>query len=352
MLGDRRATLLVFLVLCCILVSMPNIIVVKAAEDSWATMEPMPTARSSLGVAVVDGKIYGIGGFNGSFLGTNEMYDPATDTWVTKTPMPTPRCNFAIAVHQNKIFVIGGTIGPMVDTGVNEVYDTITDTWETKSGMSVTRKGSCANVVNDKIYLIGGVQTGIPPFRVTGETRVYHISNDSWTTNTPIPTPVSNYASAVSDNKVYIISGHLDSGTDCNLTQIYEPATDTWSYGTPLPVAIFGASAGATSGVLAPKRFHLLYWDIQYVYDPENSTWTSGTPMLTARYGAGVAVVNDEIYVIGGSDGETYRNENEKYTPAGYIPEFPSWIILPLFLVIMLFAIIIRTKIFADSSLK
>ncbi len=133
------------------------------------------------------------------------------------------------------------------------------------------------------------------------------------------------------------------------MTQIYEPATDTWSYGTPLPVAIYGASAGATSGVLAPKRIHLLKMGIHYVYDTENDTWTSGTPMLTTRYSTGVAVVNDEIYVIGGDDDETYRNENEKYTPAGYIPEFPSWIILPLFLVATLIVVGVKRKVFRPT---
>ena len=60
------------------------------AEDSWVVLAPMPTARSMLGVAVVDGKIYAIGGTSGTqnILGTNEVYDPATNKWSSKTPMP------------------------------------------------------------------------------------------------------------------------------------------------------------------------------------------------------------------------------------------------------------------------
>lgn len=81
---------------------------VLAAEDFWTTKEPMPTARVTLGAAVVDGKIYAIGGYNGSYLSTNEMYDPATDSWVTKTSMLTPRSKFGTAVVENKIYIIGG----------------------------------------------------------------------------------------------------------------------------------------------------------------------------------------------------------------------------------------------------
>jgi hypothetical protein len=34
--------------------------------SSWTTMSPMPTARGGVGIAVVEGKIYAIGGLNGN----------------------------------------------------------------------------------------------------------------------------------------------------------------------------------------------------------------------------------------------------------------------------------------------
>ena len=70
-----------------------------ASANTWTEKAPMQTARSSLGTAVVDGKIYAIGGSTfsggsgdqngalpstGGAVGTNEMYDPQTDTWVFK----------------------------------------------------------------------------------------------------------------------------------------------------------------------------------------------------------------------------------------------------------------------------
>jgi len=72
-------------------------------------------------------------------------------------------------------------------------------------------------------------------------------------------------------------------------------------------------------------------------------------PMPTARSGFGVAVVDGKIYAIGGQIGAgTVRSEftvNEQYIPVGYIPEFPSWIILPLFLMATLFAVVIKKKV-------
>ncbi|GAI84939.1 unnamed protein product, partial [marine sediment metagenome] len=49
MMRDLRATFILLLILCSIMVTLPNIKTVYAAEDSWTTMEPMLTARSGLG---------------------------------------------------------------------------------------------------------------------------------------------------------------------------------------------------------------------------------------------------------------------------------------------------------------
>jgi hypothetical protein len=90
-----------------------------SAVGSWTQKAPMNQARSHLGVAAVDGKIYAIGGDE---MGTNEEYDPTTNTWTYKAKMPTPREDFATAVYQNKVYCIGGkTSGSITD--VNEVYD-------------------------------------------------------------------------------------------------------------------------------------------------------------------------------------------------------------------------------------
>lgn len=331
LVGDRRTALILLLILCSLLVAIPNIKTVRATEDFWTTMNPVPQGRLGPGVAAVNGKIYVIGGIYMDFLSINQEYDPATDTWTTKTPMPTPRAIFATAVYQNKIYVIGGggDFGFEEVTGLNQVYDPSTDTWTTKTSMPTARQFLCANVVNGKIYLIGGskpVNLNDPSF-VPNVNEVYDPETDSWTTKTPSPVQASNYASAVYDNKIYVFSQYL--------TQIYDPQTNSWSNGTSMPNPGWGAAAAVTIGIFAPKRIYVLggnpTFTLNQVYDPETDTWTTGAQMPTGRYGLGVAVVNDRLYAIGGSGYDAGR-ANEQYTPVGYIPEFPSWLILPLFL--------------------
>ncbi|HEX7483117.1 MAG TPA: kelch repeat-containing protein, partial [Candidatus Bathyarchaeia archaeon] len=188
----------------------------KAAEpqSSWTTMTPMLTARGGFGVAVVDGKIYAIGGLAGNDLpvSVTEEYNPQTNEWTSKTPMPTPRSGFAITVYQNKIYVIGGSVGYGY-VGNNEVYDPLSNTWETKTSMPTPRADLSANLVDDKIYLIGGKKysSTTPFFNETNINEVYDPTNDSWTTKTPVPTSVQGYASTVLNDKIYVMGGSLQS---------------------------------------------------------------------------------------------------------------------------------------------
>ncbi|PVX26216.1 MAG: hypothetical protein CW691_02085 [Candidatus Bathyarchaeum sp.] len=310
----KAACLFVLLLFLSVVLPAFSTPLVWAADDSWVTLEPLPTTRRDLRVATMNGKIYVIGGRNDDgYLSTNEEYDPATNTWTTKTPMLTPRSDFGIAVVNDKIYCIGGIIdfdwsgyGKGILTAVNEVYDPATDTWDTLTSMPTKRQRPTANVVNGKIYLIYGFQyQNLPPPQTRTEldvNEVYDPETDSWTTKTSMPYTPYGPASATIDNKIYVIGGFKS-----NLTQIYEPESDSWSQGAPIPTAVALAGAAATSGEMAPKRIYVIGGypsgaevRLNQIYDPETDTWSSGSQMPTARHSLGVAVVNDVLYSIGG----------------------------------------------------
>lgn len=245
--------------------------------------------------------------------------------------MPTARNYFGIAVCQNKIYTIGGgcwdSNSGWSTSNVTEVYDPITDSWETKTAMPTRRMSLCANEVNGKIYLIGGRTGG--PSSIVGLNEVYDVENDSWTTKKSIYYPVETYASAVIDSKIYIIGGFegLHHGVPVGYTQIYDPVKDSWSLGASLPEIVRHAAAGATTGMLAPKRIYVIgggpdmrAFNFTQVYTPENDTWTLGAEMPTTRGWLAVAVVNDLIYAIGGVPYlmSSSLTTNEQYVPFGF----------------------------------
>ncbi|MEM2099576.1 MAG: kelch repeat-containing protein [Candidatus Bathyarchaeia archaeon] len=322
MMNKNTTTALAFIVLStlslCIFEVQPAS--TETEENSWMIKNAMPTARSGLGVAVVNGKIYAIGGDGGCNI--TEEYNPITNTWTTKKSMPTGRSRFAIVAYKNKIYVIGGVTANGF-TAANEVYDPVTDTWTSKSPLPRGGRAELtASVINGKIYVVGGYYMGL--YLVSSSTlEVYDPETDTWTTKTPMLTAVYSCSSAVIDNKMYVVENAF--GTHMGgLIQIYDAETDSWSYGRALPFSVVGAVAVATTGIFAPKRVYVLGSSASanssvQVYNPENDTWSFGAQMPTLRSYLGVAVVEDIIFAIGGrSSSNTSLTVNEQYTPWGY----------------------------------
>lgn len=310
----------------------------EVAENSWVPKEPLPTARSDLGVAVVNNKVYAIGGRPN--YDTNEEYNPATDTWTTKTPMPTARYKFGIAVYNSKIYCIGGQFSNRSinarpeQTGAIEAYDPTTNTWETKAPMPNPKSQFQANVVNGKIYLMGGRTGG--QHTTVSINEAYDPNTGTWTTKAPLIYPVVSCSSAVVGNRIYLFGGQDEFNETMNLTvtQIYDIETDTWSLGASLPTIVLNSAAGATSGVLVPQRIYIVggdpnlggehATDLVQIYNPANDSWSYGARMPTARLELAMAVVDDRLYAIGGATGYIIppdwdgTAENTMHTPAGY----------------------------------
>ena len=110
------------------------------AGEEWQWITQLPTKRWEFSTAVVDDKVYLIGGSlfennAGPFgLSTVEVYDTQTNTWQRGADMPTPRTNAKAAVVNGTIYVFGGYNSKdkflqnwkMADHV--EAYDPLTDT--------------------------------------------------------------------------------------------------------------------------------------------------------------------------------------------------------------------------------
>ena len=302
-------------------------VIENIAAGEWEVISQLPTERSAFSTAVVDGKIYLIGGFlrenmNGGPLGisTVEVYDTQNNSWQRLTDMPTPRLLSGAAVVAGKIYVVGGYswIGiPGVDIKmlkVVEVYDPQTDTWSRKQDMSTPRRQFGTGVVAGKIYAIGGENVFEEPQRLN-QMEVYDPVSDTWAKRADMPTRRDDVKAAVVRDTIYVLGGagwpRVGWGPVLATIEAYHPKTNRWQKKSDMPNLVAGFS---TVGV--DNKIYLIgghggvafeeYLKRVEVYDPETERWDESPPMPTGNSPFGAAVVNGKIYILGG-----YRENGE-----------------------------------------
>eukprot|EP00116_Pleurobrachia_bachei_P008207 sb/3468469/ len=88
-------------------------------KNEWYPCADMLTKRGSHGIALMNGKIYAVGGHDGNeFLDTVEMYDPVTDIWTNLPRMTRARNGAGAAVIGDKLYAIGSFDFNFLDVGV------------------------------------------------------------------------------------------------------------------------------------------------------------------------------------------------------------------------------------------
>lgn len=208
--------------------------------DQWKALAPMPSKRGSALAAVVNDKIYVIGGAStipGSKLtilfptqphmsvGTVEEYDPATNRWRECSPMPTPRNHAAVGVVFGKIYVIGGRVGAAFiglasDVSVVEEYDPATDQWSgPRARMPYARSALGSAVYDGKIYVAGGEYQDPHMMATFRAVEAYDAATNTWIEMPPLPISRHGLAVGVIGSELHVVGGDVQSaGTQMDVS--------------------------------------------------------------------------------------------------------------------------------------
>ncbi len=255
------------------------------AADKWAKKNNMPVAAHHVGVTELNGKIYIMGGFTKPQNGPSAWvpidnaweYDPGNDTWKALAPLPTKRGSPTAAVVDGKIYVIGGATtnegskDPAVHparphrvVGTNEVFDPATNSWAARSPMPTARNHVASGVVNGKIYVIGG-RLGSAFIGRAANTDVvegYDPATDQWSaTLNRMPTPRSAFAFGTYKGKILVAGGELQTvymAAAFRAVEAYDPATNNWTSLPPLEFPRHGAA-----GDVIGNRFYVVSGVVQ-----------------------------------------------------------------------------------------
>ena len=270
-----------------------------AGQFTWSARAPLPTPRSEVASAVLDGKIYVIAGFVASGQSSNvvEVYDPLANAWSRKADLPEPRDHAMAAALGGKVYVFGGGLGTATRSAF--AYDLAADRWLRVQDMPFRRTAGGAAVLSERIVVVGG--TGDSPL----VTMSYDPSRDGWGMGPGLllPAPREHLAVTAAEGKVYVIAGRWDGALkDTNL--VADSTSGQWRALAPMPTARGGTAGGVVNGriyVAGGEAFDPTRTFAQVeVYDPATDAWSKSPDLPTPRHGLAVQGVGDTLYVIGG----------------------------------------------------
>src|SRR3972149_1638875 len=222
-------------------------------------------SRYGAASAVLNGKIYVIGGTTGTYpsisdIGTVEVYDPYSDEWQTKTSMTHPRTYLGVSSINGKIYAVGGGTNTNYFLDFVEEYDPNTDTWGDKTSLPTPRRSLGVETVGGRIYAFGGEYN----YNGTNVVEEYEPLSNTWRQVTSMNSAAGWTSSCVFGNSIYAISAGYD----------FEEAiiSSTGDAYTSTAAVTLLLSATDDSGTVTQMRF-----------SNDNSTWSTWEAYATSK---------------------------------------------------------------------
>jgi hypothetical protein len=277
-----------------------------AAQGRWVTRAPLPLPRSEMAWAtVLDGKMHMIGGYGEQRVDRpyHQVYDPVADKWIDAPQLPRGANHVGVAVVAGKLYAIGGFVEQ------NRKPDALCfvldgETWRTIAPLPKAAGAIACTALGGQLHAIGGaVGDTFDTKKSVDWHLVYDPRIDQWGTRAPLPTGRDHTGTLTVGGHIHVIGGRVDSfHTNSNLHHAYDSNSDRWKPRAPLPTARSGHGA-----VLYRDRIFVMggegtnrVFGQNEAYDPATDRWESYAPMPTPRHGLGAVAIGDFIHVAGG----------------------------------------------------
>ena len=273
-------------------------------------------------------------------------------TWKSLPGMPTNRHDIEAVAYEGKFYVIAGADDYTLD--VVEIYNPATNTWTKGAPIPETRGWFGSGLIGGKVYCFGGksVRTkeekeasgSNETYKFRWSLNIYDIASDKWTTGSHMYVPRAGVHGAAIGGKAIAPGGWISTGAESftfGVVEFYDPKTDKWSFGEPLPEERYASAVAVIDNKLylsggsyrGPKNVFQGERSDLFIYDLKTGKWTTGAPMPTPRRDHSAAVIGKRIYFIGGVtlDGkyvnavEIYDTGTNTWSTATPLPTAKGW---------------------------
>lgn len=219
--------------------------------NSWDSISvpSFDKARYNSRAVVWKNQIYLIGGRNADkALKECEIYDPVQKEWDKAQNLREEREGHAVAILNKKIYTIGGQSGPIEYVEEIEWYDAGKDSWEeADSEIPYPRVAPFHAVVDSVFYMLGGYYYGINAMVYAFKPTPYDDTDTEWTLTDTLTVPRYYGATAVVDSIIYLMGGETVSGKT-NLVESYDLYNHRFTQEEAMPAAYSGMTAVTLNG--------------------------------------------------------------------------------------------------------
>ncbi len=286
----------------------------------WTQRAAMPTSRSRAASAVIDGRLYVVGGETASGdTDAMEMYDPNFDTWQVLPPRPVAARNASAASLEGQLYVAGGCKGAVPLAGVHR-FDPATQKWQEVASLPAPACGPALVTAGGRLYALGGWDGA----KALDAAYVYDPAKDAWRPIASLPAARAMASAVWIRDRIYLIGGHDGSDQRAEMWA-YDPAGDKWEAApglveprAGLAVGAEGTSIYALGGGAGDEP------SLHERFDLNTQTWsTIDSPRLGPWHHAVGAIIGPNLHVVGGWGGdfldahETYQASHLLFLPIG-----------------------------------
>ena len=266
------------------------------ANGTWHAGPTMTVPESENTVALVDGKIYSSGGYQGHR--TLLALDLATLQWSQLAPMPDGRDHGLSVAHDGDVWLFGGFPGGQGDSGASWRYDTATNTYEQLPGVFAVGASGAATL-NGMIYLGNDDGTLLQFDPRTGRQRLIARANAQLRDHSQVVAYLG---------EIWMIGGRElinFAWATYNLVTIFDPVSETWRSGPSMRRAHSGFAAAVVDHQLIVAggenlRTLSVIPDLEIIA-PGESAWTFGPPLPDPQHGFQAVAHDGKFWAIGGS---------------------------------------------------
>ena len=123
-------------------------------------------------------------------------------------------------------------------------------------------------------------------------------------------------------------AGPWAAGLPTTVLEIYDPRSDAWSEVPSMaePLSAYALAAFEGKLYLFGGWNGMHYVASVYVFDPDSGLWEARSPLPSARGFAAAAVAGGGLYVMGGYDGAVVMDDNLQYVPERVLTGEDPWL--------------------------